>query len=261
MISTNKPLAGKRILIPPARPEVNPLLLMLRKKGAEVVEFPRLRVAPPTDYGPMDRAIQQLESFDWIILSGSNCVINFLDRLKTLGPGKEAIEGAKIAAIGHGAYSALKREGLGVAYVPKEHTADGVTEGFGKIRGVNFLLVRAEGASRALPEQLRGLGGKVGEVTGYRMLVEATRERAEKVFGGNLDILALANPTTARFLVKAAVDLGIDLQDCLTGVTTAAVGPATAEEARRLGLTPDIISKGHIADLVESLTDLVGKEK
>ena len=43
MASKESPLAGKRILIPPARPEVNPLLLMLKKKGAEAVEFPGLR--------------------------------------------------------------------------------------------------------------------------------------------------------------------------------------------------------------------------
>lgn len=40
----------------------------------------------------------------------------------------------------------------------------------------------------------------------------------------------------------------------------AAVGPATAEATKSLGLTPDIVSKGHIVDLAESLTDLFGRE-
>lgn len=260
MTPTEKPLAGKRILIPPARPEINPLLLMLQRKGAEVVEFPGLTVAPPIDYGPMDRAIQEFKRFDWAIFSGSNCVVNFLDRLNTFDLGKEAIMGAKIGAIGHGAHSALKKEGIEAAYVPKVHTAEGVTEGLGDIDESDFLLVRVEGASRSLPERLTRLGGKVCEVVGYRMLVQATVEAAEKVFGGKVDVLALANPTAARFLVKATDDLGIDLKIRLQGVTIAAVGPATAEATISLGLTPDIVSKGHIADLAESLTDLFGRE-
>ena len=257
MAPTEKPLAGRRILVPPARPEVNSLLRMLERKGAEVLEFPALRVAPPTDYGPMDRAIRQLKSFEWTIFSGSNCVVNFFERLNTLGLGKAAITGTRIGAIGHGAYSALKKEGIDVDYVPKVHTAEGVAEGLGDIYGSNFLLVRVEGASRGLPERLRNLGAGVSEVAGYRMLVEASGKTAEKVFGQKLHVLALANPTAVRFLVKATDELGIDLQVRFKGVTIAAVGPATAEAARSHGLTPDMVSKGHIADLAESLTDIL----
>ena len=90
------------------------------------------------------------------------------------------------------------------------------------------------------------------------MLVEASVGMAEKVFGEKLDVLALANPTAVRFLVKATGDMGITLQARLEKVTIAAVGPATAEAAESLGLTPDMVSKGHIADLVESLTGSFG---
>lgn len=256
---SERPLSGKRILVPPARPEANPLLRMLERKGAEVVEFPALVAAPPGDYGPLDEAIRKLEDFDWIVFSGSNCVVNFFQRLNRLGFGKEAVTGAKVAAIGHGALSALKKEGIGVDYVPKVHTAEGVTGGFQEISGLRFLLVRIEAASRDLPETLKDLGAKVSEVAGYRMLVEANKELAERAFGGNLHCLALANPTAVRFLVKATDAAGIDLRDRIKRVTIAAVGPATAEAAKRQGLAPQIVSKGHIADLAESLTHFFGK--
>ena len=95
-------------------------------------------------------------------------------------------------------------------------------------------------------------------MVGYRMLVEASGKTAEKLFGRKLHVLALANPTAVRFLVKASDEIGIDLRVRLKGVTIAAVGPATAEAARSHGLTPDIVSQGHIADLAESLTDSFG---
>ena len=255
MASTEKPLAGKRILVPPARPEVNPLLRMLERKGAEALGFPSLKVTPPSDYGPMDGAIRELKSFEWTIFSGTNCVVNFFDRLNTLGLGKAAIKVTRVGAIGHGAYSALRKEGIQVDYVPKEHTAVGVTKGLGETHGLNFLLVRVEGASRSLPERLHSLGAKVSEVVGYQMLVEASARAAEKVFGRKLHALGLANPTAVRFLVNGAAELGIDLDIRLKGAAIAAVGPVTAEAAKSHGLPPDIVSRGHIADLVETLTD------
>jgi uroporphyrinogen III methyltransferase/synthase len=251
-------LTGKRILVPPARPEVNPLLRMLKREGAEVVEFPAISVAPPKDYEPMDKAIRKLKIFAWIIFSGSNCVVNFFERLRMLGLSGVSIVNVRIGAIGHGAHSALKKEGINNIYVPKMHTAEGVIEGLGDIRGLHFLLVRVEGGSRSLPEKLKDLGAKVVEVDGYRMAVHADPDEAEKIFGQKLDILALANPTSVRFLVNAVSELGIDLRVRLKGVLVAAVGPATAEAAGRLGLTPDIVSKGHIADLVKPLIDLEG---
>ena len=257
--SKEKPLAGKRILVPPARPEASPLLHILTRRGAEAVGFPALEVAAPEDFDPMDRAIQQLKDFDCIIFSGSNCVINFMRRLQGLRLGKAALSQPKIVAIGHGAVSALKKEGIEIDYVPKMHTAEGVTGGLGEISGSVFLLVRVESASPGLPERLRRMGAEVTEVAGYRMLVDATAEMAENAFGHKLDALALANPTSVRFFLKGAEEVGLDLEDTLKEVTIAAVGPATAEAAIRHGLTPHIISKGHIADLAESLTDFFSK--
>ena len=249
-----RPLAGRRILVPPARPEANPLLHILERLGAEALEFPALTVAPPPDYGPMDRAIRQLNDHDWIIFSGSNCVINFLKRFEVLQLSKAALSGAKICAIGRGAVSALKKQGVEIQYIPKLHTAEAVTAGLGEASGSAFVLVRVEGASRGLPQRLRDLGAKVTEVVGYRMLVDATVEMAEKAFGLRLDALALANPTAVRFFSKGVEQVGLNLEHSLKKVTIAAVGPATAKAAERQGLTPEIVSRGHIADLAESLT-------
>lgn len=37
-------MVGIRILVPPARPEANPLLRMIERKGAEIVEFPARQI-------------------------------------------------------------------------------------------------------------------------------------------------------------------------------------------------------------------------
>jgi uroporphyrinogen III methyltransferase/synthase len=232
---------------------------MLEREGAEVLEFPTLRPAPPLTYDAMDSVIRQIRDFDWIVFSGSNCVMNFFDRAETLGVGRESITEKKIGAIGYGAVSALKRLGIEADYVPKVHTAEGVMSGLQDAQGSRFLLIRIEGASPDLPERLRRLGAVVTEVAGYRMLVDANAETAEKVFGLHFDALALANPTAVRFLVTAADSLGIDLHSRLKGVTIVTVGPATDEASKSHGYTPDVVSGGHIADLARTLTDILSK--
>ncbi len=117
------------------------------------------------------------------------------------------------------------------------------------------MLVRVEDASRSLPERLKELGAKVREVDGYRMLVDTSKDLAKKVFGYKLDAVALANPSAVRFLLKGANQLGLNLLESLKEVTIAAVGPATAEVARNYGLTPSIVSRGHITNLRDSLID------
>ena len=195
-------LTGRRILIPPARPDANPLLHILKRHGAETIEFPSLKPVPPSDFGFMDQAIEQINDYDWIVFSGSNSVVNFLKRFEALSCDISSLDGPRIAAIGHGAVSALKKEGVGVQYVPRVHTAEGVTADLGEVSGSLFLLVRVEGASRNLPQKLRDLGARVIEVAGYRMLVDATEETAGIAFGQRLDALALANPSAVRFLLK-----------------------------------------------------------
>ena len=248
-------LTGRRILVPPARPEANPLLHILQKHGAEVIEFPKLITAPPEDYGPMDESIRNLEQFDWIIFSGSNCVINFFERLDEIADDRAEFYRRKIAAIGYGAVSALKTKGIEINYIPRVHTSQGVIEGLREIYASRFLLIRVQDASRSLPERLREMGAEVTEVDGYRMIVDTNADMVEKAFGSKLDAIALTNPTAVRFLLKGADQACLDLLKSLKGVAIAVVGPATADTAERSELKPTIVSKGHIANLRDSLID------
>jgi uroporphyrinogen III methyltransferase/synthase len=248
-------LDGKRILVPPARPEANPLLNMLQRRGAEAIEFPGLIAAPPLSYGHMDEAIRHLNKFDWIIFSGRDCVINFFERFNALVNDRAELQGRKIIAIGHGAVLALKTKGIEINYIPRIHTARGVIDALQEISGSWFLLLRVEDASRSLPEKLRELGAKVSEVDGYRMIVDTSTDMTEKVLGGKFDAVALTNPTAVRYLLKGINQMGLNLLESLKGTTIAVVGPATAETARRSGLTPAIVSQGHIANLRDSLIE------
>jgi len=256
------PLSGKRILVPPSRPEVNPLLVMLRIKGAEVFEFPAIRVLPPEDMAQVDDALRRLEGFDWLIFSGSNSTRNFLDRAGELGIGVEAVAGRKVAAIGHGALGLLRERGVRVDYYPKRHVAEDVVAGLPREEissGKRFLLIRVEGGPRGLVEELERLGAKVSEVAGYRLVVEADRDEAERLFSGGFDLVAFANPTAVRVFVKGAEIIGRSPLELTGKAQVVSVGPATTGAVKLAGLPVSLSSGGGQADLVRDLISRFGR--
>ena len=67
-------LAAKRIVVTRAERQSAGLLGELEALGALPSLLPLVAFAAPEDYGPMDAALDQLESFDWIIFTSENAV-------------------------------------------------------------------------------------------------------------------------------------------------------------------------------------------
>ena len=63
------PLAGKRIVVTRAREQADALSARLRELGAEVIEMPTIEIRPAADYVPLDRAIADLDRYDWLIFT------------------------------------------------------------------------------------------------------------------------------------------------------------------------------------------------
>jgi uroporphyrinogen III methyltransferase/synthase len=250
-----KPLVGKRIVVPPSRPEANLLLDMLRLRGAEALEFPKLTASAPGDLRPIDRAIDCLDQFDWIVFSGGRCLRTFVERLEAKGRTVEALRSLKICALGRGTVSSLRDHGVAMDFFPRVHAPETVAEGLGEVRGLRFLLVRHENAPAELRRRLREKGASVAWASGCRLVLEADARLAWRVFGRKPDAIALASPTTVHYLVRGAEMSGLDLKKATRNVPVAAIGPATAKRARELGLEPSLVSKGHLVDIAEDHTE------
>ena len=96
-----RPLFGRRVVVTRARAQAGELSVELEKLGAEVLEFPTIEVRPPDDLGPLDAAIRDLDSFDWLVFTSVNGVEAFVERLERHGLDLRAVpRDAKVAAIG-----------------------------------------------------------------------------------------------------------------------------------------------------------------
>jgi len=246
-----KPLFGRRVLVTRAREQASALSERLRELGAEPLEYPAIEIAPPKDFGPLDEAIARLSVYDWLILTSTNGVRAFVDRMSEKGTDIQALGRLKIAAIGPATAQALAGHGLRVDYVPEVYTTKEIAAGLRDISGQRVLLPRAERAPKQLAQALRGKGAVVDEVVAYRTLaVDAADELKALLDDGQIDIVTFTSSSTVENLVRM---LDGDVER-LRGPLVACIGPVTARTAKRLGIGVDVVAREHtIAGLVEAI--------
>lgn len=200
----NQPLNGIRLLVGRARHQAGALSSELRKRGAEVIEIPFIEIRKPKSFRPLDAALKNLGTYDWLILTSVNGAEAMWERLRrlqllrnanrTLPESNSRREGhdvsradrpsdlraaltaeaphLRIAAIGPATKKAIEQRGAKVTVVPKEYVAESVVSSLkNKVKGKSVLLVRAKVARDVIPRELRKAGAHVKVVEAYETVV------------------------------------------------------------------------------------------
>jgi len=257
----SRALAGRRIVV--TRPNDDPRLrILLEAEGAEVVEFPTIRIVPPADYGPLDTALRGLSGYTWVVFTSRNGVAGLFRRMAALGLPPAALGGRCLAVIGPGTEEALRDRGFRAAVSPAEFRAEALVVALAgyDLRGVRVLIPRAAVARDVLPRGLRARGAAVDVVSAYRTepagpagrirhLIAAARTR-------RLDAVTFTSPSTVRQFLRLA---GPEAPRVLAGAIVACIGPVTAEAARESGLRVGAVATTYtLAGLVGALRDALG---
>jgi uroporphyrinogen III methyltransferase/synthase len=257
-----RPLFGKRIVITRSREQSGELVDLLESLGAEPVEAPMIRVAPPDDYGPLEKAVSEAGSYDWIIFTSANGVDSFMRRVNAGNGDVRDLKGVKLVAIGPATEDRLGRHGLKVDLKPAESRAEAIVQSlreFGDIKGKRFLLPRADIAREVLPDELRKAGAEVVEVTAYKtVLAEIEREGDPDIYRmlleKRVDVVTFTSASTVKNFVQI---FGADqAPDLLNATTVASIGPVTAEAAEQCGIKTTIMPKEYtIPALVDAIVE------
>jgi uroporphyrinogen III methyltransferase/synthase len=202
--------------------------------GADVAELPVIALEEAADPGPLNRAIAQLEKYDWIVFTSVNGVGFFVNRLDASARDLRAFR-ARVCAIGPATRKALEALHLKVDLIPEEYVAESVIAAFASVdlNEKRVLLPRAAVARDLIPVGLAKRGALVDVVEAYRNVVPADAvERAAQIFGSARRpnwITFTSSSTVTNFLVVAGAA-------ALDGVKIASIGPVTSETIRRHGL-------------------------
>src|SRR5271170_3280624 len=248
-------LSGVRVLVGRARHQASALSSELRKLGAMVLEIPFIEIRKPRSFKPLDSALMNLDSYDWLILTSVNGVQAMWERLGKLRLPKTALKHLHIAAIGPATERAIEQRGIEVDVVPKEYVAESVVSSLRRrVKGKRVLLVRAKVARDVIPRELRAAGARVDVVEAYETIVpnsSRTRLRsALKNLRRRPQVVTFTSSSTARNFVRL---LG-PRETKLDGIRFASIGPVTSSTLRELGWRVHIEAKEFtIPGLVEAI--------
>lgn len=252
-----KPMFSQRILVTREHSEG---FESLEELGAEILEFSTIEIVPPDQWDELDKTIDTVQTYNWIIFTSANGVKYFFMRLFEKGVDIRSLAGIKVCAIGSRTESAIRQFGINVDLVPEEFNAEGLIEAFLKegakgkgqgaeqrphqqpLQNMRFLLPRAETAREVFPEKVRASGGVIDVPVAYRAVKPDYHGKRLKRFlkEGRITV---ATFTSAATFTNFREIMGEDADELLQSVAIAVIGPVTAKAVEKAGLKVHIMPK------------------
>jgi uroporphyrinogen III methyltransferase/synthase len=261
-----RPLFGRRIVVTRSREQAAEIVDMLEERGAEAIQAPTIRIAPPEDLEALDRACADAGAYDWIVFTSANAVDAFMRRVLANGDIRD-LKGVRLCAIGPSTAQSLSRYGIRVDLTPGEARSEAVIDALkaaGTVKGARFLLPRSDIGREVLADQLRDAGAEVRAVAAYRTLPGGRERDADQdiyrmLLEGRIDAVTFTSASTVKNFAKI---LGEEqAADLLRTTVVASIGPVTAAAAHQLGIQTRVMPERYtIPDLVDALVEHFGSQ-
>jgi uroporphyrinogen III methyltransferase / synthase len=254
-----KPLFGKRILITRSREQSARMAEKISEQGGQPILFPTIRILPIENFSNLDRAVDRIGTYDWVIFTSVNGVEKFFERFFQIKEDIRQMAGPRLGAIGPVTAATIRKLGLKVELLAKEFVAEGVLEILSQheIRGRRFLIPRAEKAREILPEGIARMGGEVDVVTVYRTGLPDDTDVARirsMLEHKEVDAITFTSSSTVTHFVRMMGESAVS--GLLDGVTVASIGPITSKTIRESGLKVDVEAAEYTIDgLIKAIAD------
>jgi uroporphyrinogen III methyltransferase/synthase len=209
----------------------------LEELGALVSVLPAVEVHEPPDWGPVDRALLDLGSYQWLVFTSVNGVHFLLRRLRHLGRDLRALAPVRLAVIGPATAEALRSYHLEPDLMPDEFRSEALAAALKEqARGQRVLLARADRGRDLLREELASVA-RVEQVAVYSQVdaLEPNAAVLDHLERGEVDWVTLTSSNIARALVRSLSPAALGhIRVGTTKLVT--ISPVTSEAVRELGL-------------------------
>lgn len=259
-------LKGKTILVTRSAGQSGKFAQLLQSEGARVIEMPALVIGPPSSWEGLDNAITCLSDFDWLILTSTNGVDYFFERLWKQGKDTRALAATKIAVVGKKTAASLKKHNLEPDFIPSNFVADSLIQEFPEsLVGKKVLFPRVEtGGREVLVKEMCTQGATVIEVAAYEsrcpeQMALPAKKALEKQ---EIDLITFASSKTVKNFVRLS-EISLQSQpplSLLKGICIASIGPQTSIACRQLLGRVDIEADEYTLEgLTQAIINWAGK--
>jgi uroporphyrinogen-III synthase len=252
---THPPLEGRTLVVTRSRDQASALSSQLRALGAHVIEIPTIAIVPPHSYEPLDAALRELDTYDWLIVTSANTarVLDERTRSLALRPSTQP----RTVAVGQATAAALEQAGVHVDLVPQPAIAESIVAAIEhQVAGKRVLLARAEVARDLIPTALTAAGAHVTIVDAYRtVLAEASEQLVAATFSPSaqrkVDALTFTSSSTVKNLYALLRQANLEWP---ATAKVLSIGPVTSSTLREHGIEPSLEATQHD---VEGLVQVV----
>ncbi|MBP3486111.1 MAG: uroporphyrinogen-III synthase, partial [Oscillospiraceae bacterium] len=243
------PLKGREVVVTRPADRSGTLSERLRQLGASVTDYPCIRTVARDPSPELDQAIETLDRYRWLVFTSPVGPGIFFDRLRGLGKDARALAGVKLAAIGPKTASALEAHGLTADLDPEVYDSENLARAMAGVEGP-VLLCRASQGSNALPEIFEKNGIPFADVPCYDTVYENPDPAPVRALLDRPVLVTFTSASTVRGFVESLP--GADLSKVLG----CCIGPQTAAEAEKYGVTVVTAKEATMESLIECIKEV-----
>ena len=244
-------LTDKKIIITRAQEQISEAREIFQANGAKVFDLPSLVIGPPDDWMPLDYALKEIRSFDWIIFSSANGVRNVENRMKEIGLSLSTVSTTiQIAAVGRKTASLLSDMDAKISFVPPSFVADSLVEYFPQNqKGLKLFIPRVQTGGRSiLSDSFKLKGAEVTEVAAYESSCpeDIPQKTMDALNSGIIDIIAFTSGKTVINTVNLFKKyFGENWFILIEKIKLVSIGPQTTITCKNLIRKPDKEANPH----------------
>ena len=244
-------LIDKKVIVTRAQEQASEAHEIFKSNGAEVFDLPSLIIGPPDDWTPLDEALKQIYTYDWIIFSSANGVKNVEERVKQIDLSLAKIsKNIKIAAVGKKTASLLSKMDAKISFVPPRFIADSLVEYFPENqKGLKLLIPRVQTGGRSiLSDSFKCKGAEVTEVAAYESSCPQVipKQTLDALNSRKIDIIAFTSGKTVINTVSLFKKyFGVNWLKLIDDIKVVSIGPQTSISCESLIKKPDKEANPH----------------
>ena len=250
----NKPLFGKKIIVPRARQQAGKLTELLEFYGADVIEIPLIAISPKYDKETIADVFTELSTYQWILFTSANGVQHFFDLFFKAYEDIRSIGLSQIGVVGNATAKAIESLHLKVDLLPESANSDALVDALlerESLDNTKILVVTGNKGSPSLVKRLETEGRAiVDRLPLYEnkkcSISESPHFESFKAFGA--DAILFTSTSTVQNFMDSIKDLSID-PSILPAYGS--IGVKTSETLKQMGATIDFESpKANLENLV-----------
>lgn len=227
-----QPLKDYQVLITRGKGQADGLKESIEKNGGTPLLVPLLEFTLPDHLEDVQQRLEELLTYDWIILTSQNGVDFFFKLL-----GDQPLNLPKIAVIGSKTEAALKRHGYKADFVPAQFVAEGFVAEFNTRLdpGARVLLAKGNLARAVIAEAINEAGASCDEVIIYHTVLPRSSEKklVRLIKNHEIDIITFTSSSTVNHFLQ--IMKRHELDTYIDRIIIACIGRLPLKQLKNMG--------------------------